>query len=162
MARAHPNGADRLRKRKARDGYDNTVSGLLRKRAEMMGAANRLREEMAVISNDIDALDRVLVSLGYDGDLKGIASRSNRVVFFARNELRRWLLNELRQATGPVTSRDLAEKLIGLEGKDVRDRRLRNDMVKRVGKALKLMRTHGSATNTGTHNNLSWLKSGSK
>lgn len=119
--------------------YDNTISGLLRRRAELMGDHQRLREEMAVVSNDIDALDRVLVSLGYDGDLKGIAPRSNRVVFFARNELRRWLLNELRQATGPVSSRDLAEKLIGLEGKDVRDTRLRNDMVKRVGKSLKLL-----------------------
>jgi hypothetical protein len=54
--------------------------------------------------------------------------------------MRRFLLDELRKAVGPISSRDLAEKIIGLEGKDARDRRLRNDMVKRVGKSLKLLR----------------------
>ena len=54
--------------------------------------------------------------------------RSNRVVFFARNELRRILINELREAKAPFSARDMAEKIIGLEGKGVRDRRLRNDM----------------------------------
>jgi hypothetical protein len=58
-------------------------------------------------------------------------------VFFARNELRR--------ANGPVSSRDMAEKIAKLEGKDPRDRRLRNDMVKSVGKSLKLLRQQGIA-----------------
>lgn len=127
------------------DGYTNTISGLLRKRSNLMGEAMRLREALAVVGNDIEALDRVLVSLGYKGDLKGVQPRSNRVVFFHRNELRRWLIDELRKATGPVTSRDLAERIIALEGKDARDRALRNDIVKRVGKSLKLLRKQGFA-----------------
>lgn len=132
--------------------YANTISGLLRKRSELMGDAQRLREQLAHVGNDIEALDRTLVSLGYQGDLKTVQPRGNRIVFFARDELRRFLLDELRKAAGPVSSRDLAEKIIGLEGKDCRDRRLRNDMVKRVGKSLKLLRqqriavSHRSAT----------------
>jgi hypothetical protein len=47
---------------------------------------------------------------------------------------------------GPITARDPAEKIIGREGKDPRDRRLRNDMVKRVGKSLKQVRQQGAAT----------------
>jgi len=120
--------------------YANTISGLLRKRSELMSDAQRLREQLAHVGNDIEALDRTLISLGYEGDLKGIQPRGNRIVFFARDELRRFLLDELRKAPGPISSRDLAEKIIGLEGKDCRDRRLRNDMVKRVGKSLKLLR----------------------
>ena len=110
-----------------------------------MGDAQRLREKLAHVGDDIEALDRTLISLGYDGDLKSVTPRGNRVVFFARDELRRFLLDELRKADGPISSRDLAEKIIGLEGKDCRDRRLRNDMVKRVGKSLKLLRQQGLA-----------------
>jgi len=140
----------------AQDGYDNTISGLLRKRSELMGEAQRLREAMAVVGNDVEALDRVLVALGYDGALKGVQPRSNRIIMFARNELRCWLIDELRKATAPVTSRELAVKLIGLEGKDARDRRLRNDIVKRVGKSLKLLRRQGFAESLGHASNLSW------
>ena len=111
----------------------------------MMGQAMRLREELATIGNDIEALDRTLVALGYDGDIKGLSPRSNRVVFFHRNELRRFCIDELCKATAPITSRELVEKIAKLEGKDTRDRRLMTDMVKRVGKSLKLLRQQGFA-----------------
>jgi hypothetical protein len=125
--------------------YQNTISGLLQKRAELMGEAMKLRESLAVVGNNIEALDRTLETLGYRGDLKTVVTRGNRVVFFHRNELRRFCLDELRKATEPISARDLAEKIITLEGKDPRDRRLRNDMVKRIGKSLKLLREQGAA-----------------
>ena len=121
--------------------YANTISGHLRKRSELMGDAQRLREELAHVGNDVEALDRTLIALGYEGNLKAVQPRGNRIVFFARDELRRFLLDELRKAGAPISSRDLAEKIITLDGKDARDRRLRNDMVKRVGKSLKLLRS---------------------
>lgn len=136
--------------------YANTISGLLRKRSELMGDAQRLREQLAHVGNDIEALDRTLISLGYAGDLKGVQPRGNRIVFFARDELRRFLLDELRKATAPLSSRDLAEKIIGLEGKDCRDRRLRNDMVKRVGKSLKLLRAQGLAKSSRQASGFVW------
>ena len=137
--------------------YANTISGLLRKRSELMGDAQSLREQLAHVGNDIEALDRTLISLGYEGDLKAVQPRGNRIVFFARDELRRFLLDELRKADGPVSSRDLAEKIITLEGKDARDRRLRNDMVKRVGKSLKLLRLQSSATSArNKHGHMVW------
>jgi hypothetical protein len=125
--------------------YQNTISGLLKKRSELMGEAQRLREELATVGNSIEALDRTLGALGYEGDLKCITPRSHRIVFFARDELRRFLLDELRKSNGPIGSRDLAEKIIKLEGKDPHDRRMRNEMVKRVGKSLKLLRQQGVA-----------------
>jgi hypothetical protein len=137
--------------------YQNTISGLLKKRSELMGESQRLREALAHVGNDIEALDRTLVALGHDGDLRTVQPRGNRVVFFARDELRRFLLDELRKSNGPVSSRDLAEKIIGLEGKDVHDRRLRNDMVKRVGKSLKLLRQQGlAASDRDRFGHLTW------
>ena len=138
------------------DGYQNTISGLLRKRAALMGDSQALREKLAEVGNAIESLDHVLRALGFDEPLDGMRPRSNRVVFFARNELRRFLINELREATGPVSARDMAEKIIGLEGKDVRDRRLRNDMVKRVGKSFKLLRQQGVAVSAGREGELVW------
>jgi hypothetical protein len=138
--------------------YANTISGLLKRRSELMGEAMKLREQLAVVGNNIEALDRTLETLGYKGDLKAVMPRGNRVVFFHRNELRRWLIDELRKATEPVTARALAEKMIGLEGKDPRDRRLRNDMVKRVGKSLKLLRIQGTAVSRRGEGGLTWHK----
>lgn len=138
------------------DNFSNTISGLLRKRADLMSEAQALREKLAEVGNTIESLDCVLRSLGFDGDLEGMRPRSNRVVFFARHELRRFLISELREAKGPLTARDLAEKIIGLEGNDARDRRLRNDIVKRVGKSLKLLRQQGLAVSAGKHSALVW------
>ena len=139
------------------NGYEHTISGLLKKRSELMGEAQSLRAHMAEVANAIDSIDHVLRSLGFQEDLDGMKPRSNRVVYFHRNELRRFLIDELRNADSPITARDLAEKIIGLEGKDSRDRQLRNDMVKRVGKSLKLLRQQGVARSERIEGGLCWL-----
>lgn len=59
----------------APDGYDHTISGLLRKRAELFNEAERIRDRMGEIRNDIDALDRTLGSFGYKGDLDAAMPR---------------------------------------------------------------------------------------
>lgn len=137
----------------------HVITGLLGKRQELMDKALHLREQLAEVSNAIQSVDHVLQSFGYEGDLRGMTPRGNRVVFFARHELRRFCLDELRKADGPITARDLAEKIIGLEGKDSRDRALRNDMVKRVGKSLKLLRQQGVAVSSGRNGDLAWYLS---
>lgn len=44
--------------------YRNTISGLIRKRREMMDEMQALRERQAELSNDIEALDRILEAAG--------------------------------------------------------------------------------------------------
>lgn len=129
----------------ADDTYQNTVSGLLRKRAEKLDEAADLRGRQAVIQNDVEALERVLETLGYEGELPTVNTRQARVVLFYRNELRQWLKAELREH-GPATTRDLAERMVSGEGKDPRDARLVHDLVKRMGKALRAMRDAGLVT----------------
>ena len=55
-------------------GYDHTITGLLRKRADLFAEADRLRDRAAEIRNDVSALDRTLGSLGYAGDLDAATS----------------------------------------------------------------------------------------
>ena len=40
--------------------FDHTISGLLSKRADLLGEAEVIRDRLAAIKNDIDALDRTL------------------------------------------------------------------------------------------------------
>ncbi|MBN8911100.1 MAG: hypothetical protein J0H65_03405 [Rhizobiales bacterium] len=134
----------------------HVITGLLAKRQELMDKALQLREQLAEVSNCIQSVDHVLQSFGYEGDLQGMTPRGNRVVYFHRNELRRFCIEELRKANHPVAAREIAEKVIKAEGKDPRDRKLGNDMVKRVGKALKLLREQGVATSQGRAGALSW------
>ena len=133
--------------RRTTETYEHTIGGLLQKREEMMDEMAETRERLAVLSNDIEALDRVLERLGYDGDVK-LTPRVPRVVLFYRGELRQFLLGQLREH-GAMTSRQLAENLIRIEGKDNRDRRMMADVVRRIGKALRQMQA--SRLVSGTH-----------
>lgn len=116
----------------------NTISGLLKLRDDTMGEIAALRERAAQLHNDLEAIDRVLVTLGYDGDLGARQVRQSRLVIFHRNELRQFLLRELRKGE-PLSSRDLAERICSEEGKDIRDVRMMLDVTRRVSKAMRLL-----------------------
>jgi hypothetical protein len=63
------------------DTFEHTISGLLKKRADLFGT-ERLRDRMAEIKNDIHAINRVLQSQGYSGDLDAAMPRKRRDVIF--------------------------------------------------------------------------------
>ena len=117
--------------------FEHTISGLLTKRADMLGEAEAIRDRLAQIRNDIDALDRTLRTLGYDGDLDAQMPRQKRHVIFGRGELFRGCMDVLRHAKGPLTSRQIAQELVAVSGLDARDRRYVSDLTKRVSKCLR-------------------------
>ncbi len=94
--------------------YEHTITGLLSKRADLFNEAVRLRERIAEINNDIDAMDRVLGTLGYTGDLDREMPRHKRHVVFGKGELTRSILDELRGATGPMGSREIARAIVAV------------------------------------------------
>ncbi len=97
-------------------------------------------DRIAEIKNDIDAIDRTLGVLGYKGDLDAAMPRQKRQVLFGQGELARSLIRELRDADGPMTSRELAQEVIALKGDDVRDRKMVSETTRRVSKALQVHR----------------------
>jgi hypothetical protein len=123
--------------------YEHTISGLLAKRADLFNEAIRIRDRLAEIKNDVAALDRVLGTLGYTGDLDAEMPRQKREVIFGRGELARAILDELRGASGPLTSREIAQAIVALGGQDARDRKYVSDLTKRVSKALRQQREEG-------------------
>ena len=121
---------------------DATISGLLKARDDLMAELLAIRERQGELNNDLEAIDRVLDTLGYEGDLEGRQVRQYRLVIFARNELRQFVFRELRKGE-PLTSRDLAERICSAEGKDLTDQRMVMEVTRRVSKAVGIMRKRG-------------------
>lgn len=123
--------------------YEHTVTGLLKKRADLFNEAERLRDRMGEIRNDIDALDRVLGAFGYTGDLDKEMPRQKRQVLFGSGELTRAILEELRNATGALTSREIGQAIVAVRGQDARDRKLITEVTRRASKALRGLKQEG-------------------
>ena len=71
---------------------------------------------------DIRTLDRTLRSLGYTGTLERMAPAGTPQVVFHRDELRRYLLDQLRVAGKPLDSRELDERTMRKEGQTIQPR----------------------------------------
>lgn len=139
--------------------FDHTITGLLKKRADLWNEAERIRDRLAEIRNDIGALDRTLNVLGYTGDLDAAMPRQKREVIFGKGELSKAIYGELRTATGPLSSRDIAREIVAMRGEDARDRKYLSDLTKRVSKALRAMREAGEVRSvTDAKGNAMWRK----
>ncbi len=55
---------------------ESVINGLLQKREELQRESASLREQMAVIANSIEAIDRVLEAFGFEGELEGKTPRA--------------------------------------------------------------------------------------
>jgi hypothetical protein len=146
-------------KRARTDTFEHTISGLLTKRADLFQEGANIRARLAEIRNDIDAVDRTLGILGYKGDLDAAMPRARREVTFGRGELTRGVLEALRDAKRPLTSRDIAQQIGELQGRDASDRRYVTELTRRVSKALRLQKEAGRVRHgTDERGNLTWLK----
>jgi hypothetical protein len=120
--------------------FEHTITGLLKKRADLFNEAERLRDRMAEIKNDTAAIDRVLGTLGYAGDLDAAMPRQKRHVLFGRGELTRAILDVLRGAREPMATREIAREILSVNEQDPRDRKLLTEHTRRVSKALRQLR----------------------
>lgn len=147
--------------RKARtDTYEHTISGLLAKRVDLFHEAERIRDRIAVIKNDIAALDRVLGTLGYTGDLNKEMPRQKHERLFGQGELTRAILDVLRDATEPMATRDIAREIIAVNEQDARDRRLLTEVTRRVSKALRISASRSLVVRIlGKHKSVYWKSS---
>jgi len=125
------------------DGYDLTISGLVRKRIELLQELEALRERSTAVTNTIRSLDRVLLALGFKDDLASIRAPAPRTFLFARHELRRFILDQLRTTDVPLSSRQLANLMALADGRDPNDRGLMVEIVKRVSRSVAILFRRG-------------------
>jgi len=80
-----------------------------------------------------------------DYDLGSIRPKRTRGPDVAgRGEMSRFILGLLREATEPVTTQEVARRLMTQRGQDLENRRLAAQTVKRVGMALSRQKANGA------------------
>lgn len=127
----------------------NTISGLQAKRAELVKLHKNLIAEAKKVLCDIDHIDACIRLFDPDADIERI--RLNRYATKHRapkGYLKRFVLDQLREAREPLTSRQITEAWI-------KDRGLEPDeptfviLRKRIGACLKTCENQGLAEGAG-------------
>jgi hypothetical protein len=123
--------------------FEHTISGLLAKRVDLFNEAERIRNRLAEVKNDIGAVDRVLTTLGYAGDLKTEMPRYRRPAIFGDKGATRIIMDVLRTAEAPLSSRMIARKLMVACGQDPGDKTAVSDRTNRASRVLRRLREQG-------------------
>lgn len=125
-------------------GYDLTLRGLLRKRADLASEAAGLKDQLGARLSDLDALDRVIRIFKPDIDLADLPARPAPLALTGtRGEFQRFLLDTLRKANEPLNTLQLAEIVMRGRGLDVADRIAFKMIAHRTGHSLAKMRKVG-------------------
>jgi hypothetical protein len=84
-------------------GYDLTLSGLLRKRAEMAGQVETMQAQLGALIADLTHIDAAIRVFRPDIDLADLPEKLAPAPFTGfRGEIQRFLLDELRGANYPL------------------------------------------------------------
>ena len=128
--------------------FEHTVTGLLAKRVDLFDEALGLRDRLAEIKNDVAAIDRVLGTLGYKGDLEAQMPRQKREALFGRGDLTRSILDDLRNALRPLATREIADAVVIQTGQDPHDKKVFRDITRRISSALCVLKQKGSVVSS--------------
>lgn len=82
--------------------------------------------------------------LTHRADLYAAMPRPKCKAIFGRREMSGTMFEELRNASGPHTGREIAHSVVALRGDDARDREYLPDLTKQGSKALRGMRDDGN------------------
>jgi hypothetical protein len=97
---------------------DFAVSALIRKRAELAGPVAHAESELRKLKSALDQLDATIVL--FDPSIKPTGIRGRRMPHrpTVLPELSRHILNLMRTATEPMTTREMALRLLKAHGLD--------------------------------------------
>lgn len=122
----------------------HVVTALVKKRADISGEIETLHDRIASLVQDLEAIDRSLHVFAPHIETQSIASRFRPPENWSkRGEMTRIVLGILRLAKEPLTTRDVAARLISERGLDPDEPKLLRLMAKRVGVALRRQREGG-------------------
>ena len=138
------------------------ISLLSAKRSELSGLILDLERTAARHKAELVHLDATLRL--FDPDLVPATIRprgkAHRSTLFATGELTGFILDCCRDATAPISSRDLTERVMVKKGLDVNDRKCREEMQTRVRAALSAHRRRGVLECLGAGWNTRWAVAG--
>lgn len=121
---------------------DYVVTGLVKRRAELAGEIEATHERLRLMVTDLENLDATIVQFAPDIRAETIKPKAFRPPqdWANRGQMSRIVLSILRQASEPLTTRDIALQMLVERALDKSDQRLLRLMTKRVGVALRTQR----------------------
>ncbi|MFC3071209.1 hypothetical protein [Phenylobacterium soli] len=135
--------------------HPNVLHALIGKRAEIAGRIEHTQLQLRHLITELDHLDatiRVFDPTVDVGDIRSKPVPPRHAAF--KGEVTRIVFRTLRSADGPVTSRDIARRLMTERGLNPEDRELSIIMVKRVCACLRVQRHRGLVRNAPAEGSL--------
>lgn len=133
-------------------GYDLTVQGLIRKRAEMAGQVQAKQAELGALIAGLQHIDAAIRIFKPEIKLEDLPEKVAPSAFTAfRGEFQRFLLDQLRRSNHPLSTFDLAERVMEQRGLDPKDKIALSLIRKRTGYALAKLRKQSKVTSRQTH-----------
>lgn len=126
----------------------NTIAGLQAKRKELVKLRAALEADVRKVTCDLDHIDATIRLFDPSADTAAAIKRYATKHRAKKGQMRRFVLDRLKEASGPITSLDIAEAWIA-------DRGLRTDhgttvmIRKRVGACLTSLRAANAITSSG-------------
>jgi hypothetical protein len=121
------------------------LSGLVKRRAELAGDIEKTHEALRKMVLDLENIDATILQFDPDFRVETIQPKAFRPPkdWSNRGQMSRIILSILRQASEPLTTRDIALQLLVERALDKSDQRLLRIMTKRVGVALRGQKENG-------------------
>lgn len=125
---------------------DYVLTGLVKRRAEVTGEIEAIHTRLKALLADLESLDATILQFDPSHRVEAIRPRFIRppADWSNRGQMSRIVLSILRQATEPMTTRDVAMELMVARAMDKGDQKLFKLMTKRVGVALRTQRENGA------------------
>ncbi|MEQ9663677.1 MAG: hypothetical protein RLN87_14145 [Parasphingopyxis sp.] len=134
---------------------EHTVSGLIRRRRELTGDILELLAKVDAITADVEALDRTIRLFDPDMDLDAIPALQHRPQphWAKHGEVSRAVMELLRQATEPLSTRAVAEAVQQRRG--IGDA-VTTGQIERVRKCLNRQSGRGTVKRVYVEGTLCW------
>lgn len=125
----------------------NTLSGLVAKRNELVRYRDQLEADIRALTVDIDHLEAAIRIFDPE-DTPEARKRYAALHRAPKGQSTRFVLRALREASGPLTSRDLADMWCQERGLTVKDSTV-SMLRKRIGATLKALEHKGAVRQEG-------------
>jgi hypothetical protein len=116
----------------------NTLAGLVEKRAQIAGEISHTRARLRQLIIDLDHIDAAIRLFDPNYDVEGIPQKIPSAAHRAlRGDLTRATLDALRDAPGPMTTKELARHIMAERGLNTVDTALLQLFTRRPGALLR-------------------------
>jgi len=123
----------------------HVIAALVKRRSDLTGEIEHSQRRTRTLLEDLEHLDATIRQFDPDYKLEDIRPKGFRPPsdWASRGEVSRTVLGMLRQASEPMTTRDIALAIMKRRGLNTADDKMVRKMTKRAGVALRAQRNNG-------------------